>query len=209
MSILRLGAFTAFATLLSCAAHATEAEDLSFGEYMGKIYSDGSGFFGKRFNPSKTLSCKSFSCEYKRNNANSATTLDNTWSFHVKNDEMTDQRTITASRHPYKMSAEFGEIRLKSNVYLWLNLSKANQEALCVAGHDFPGMKAMIRIDSNSPIETNAEGCLILTKSIDSQLRSARSISIRGYHWPYKAAETMSIDLDGYAEMSEYLRGNR
>ncbi len=209
MRILRFGAFVVFATLLSYTTHATEAENLSFGEYLGKIYSDGSGFLGKRFDPSATLSCKSFTCEYKRKNASSETTFDNTWSFQVKNDEMTDQRLITVHRRPYKMSAEFGELTLKSNVYLWLNLSKASQEVLCVAGHDFPSMKAMIRIDDNSPIETNTEGCLILTKNIDSQLRSTDSILIRGYHWPHKTAETTSIDLGGYAEMTEYLRSKR
>ena len=158
-----LVSFFILAAVLSYPAHATEERILDFGEYIGKMYSDGSGHLGKRFDPSMTLSCKSFACEHKRRNADADTTFNNTWAFHVRIDEMTDQKIITTSRRPYKLSAEFGEMALNSNVYLWLDLSSVDQEILCVGGHDFPGMKAMVRVNSNSPIETNEEGCISLT----------------------------------------------
>lgn len=190
----------------SCVALASEPEVLNFGDYVGRIYSDGSGSLGKRFDPSVTMSCKSFACEYDRKNADANTSFKDIWSFRIKNDEMTDAQVITVERRPYKISQEFGEMRLTSNVYLWLNLSDSNKEVLCVAGHDFPGMKAMIRVDSNAPIETNEKGCLLLTKSLDGQMRTGSEVTIRGYHWPYRGAETFNIDLGGYIAITEYLR---
>lgn len=193
----------------SCMALASEPEILNFGDYVGRIYSDGSGSLGKRFDPSVTMSCKSFACEYDRKNSYDHTSFKDTWSFRIKNDEITDAQIITVERRPYKISKEFGEMQLKSNVYLWLNLSDRNKEMLCVAGHDFPDMKAMIRVDDNDPIETNEKGCLLLTKNLDGQMRSGSEVTIRGHHWPYRGAETFKINLGGYIQITEYLLRKR
>lgn len=188
---------------------AQEAQVYDLGKYVARLYSDGSGSIGKRFDASVTKGCKSFSCEYDRKHADKNTILKDTWSFKIKNDEMTDEQKISARRYPYNMSDAFGEIKLDSNVYLWINLSNADQEVLCVAGHDYPGKTAMIRVDKNDPIETNKNGCLHLNSSLDDQLRNGYTLVIRGYHWPYDRAETREISLGGYIQMREFLRARR
>lgn len=188
---------------------AEEAKIYDFGQYVGRLYSDGSGSVGKRFDPKATESCQSFSCRYDRENANANSVFKDSWSFRIKNDEMSDEQIITVSRQPYKMSKDFEEIQLKSGIYLWINLSKKGEEILCVAGHDFPGKKAMIRVDSNALIETNVNGCLFLNESLDSQMKAGIKITIRGYNWPYDGAETFEINLGGYTKTMDFLRGQR
>lgn len=188
---------------------AQEAETLDFGQYIGRIYSDGSGVVGERFDPQVTASCQSFSCQYERDNADANSTFDDTWSFHVRDDEMTDEQIITVTRKPYTISEEFGEMRLRSNIYLWINLSEDDQEHLCVSGHDYPDKNAMIRVGSNTAIDTNENGCVLLSGSLNSQMSSADTITIRGYHWPYDDAETFQISLGGYSQIMAFLRGKR
>ena len=186
-----------------------ESENLVFGDYVGKIYDGGSGSLGKRFDPEVTISCKSFSCEYDRKNADENTSFSDTWSFHIKTDEMTDEQQITVSKYAWKINEQFGEMRMDSNIYLWMILTDKNSEVLCVAGHDYPGMTGMIRVDKNPPLETRENGCLELTKDLDDQLRSGSQITIRGSHFPYRGAETQVVDLGGYSEMSDFLRSRR
>ncbi|MEP1895712.1 MAG: hypothetical protein ABJQ98_16530 [Alloalcanivorax venustensis] len=194
---------------LPCFAISEEPTVIFEDGYVVKIYSDGSGTIGKKFDPKSTLSCNSFSCEYKRKNANSETTFDDEWSFQVKNDEMDDEQIITVRRYPHKISDRFGEMELKSDIYLWINLSQSTREVFCVAGHDYPGLTAMIRVDSEKAIETNENGCLSLSNSLDDQLRSGSKVFIRGSHWPYKSPETKNISLDGYRVMTDFLRDRR
>ena len=186
-----------------------EYETLVFGDYLGKIYGDGSGTLGKRFDPEVTISCKTFSCEYDRKNADENTSFSDTWSFRIKIDEMTDEQQITVRKDAWKINEQFGEMRMDSNIYLWVILNDKNSEVLCVAGHDYPGMTGVIRVDKNPPLETRENGCLELTKDLDDQLRSGSKLTIRGSHLPYRGAETQVIDLGGYSEMSEFLRSRR
>ncbi|MEP4525113.1 MAG: hypothetical protein ABJ005_13980, partial [Alloalcanivorax venustensis] len=109
----------------------------------------------------------------------------------------------------HKISDRFGEMELKSDIYLWINLSQSTREVFCVAGHDYPGLTAMIRVDSEKAIETNENGCLSLSNSLDDQLRSGSKVFIRGSHWPYKSPETKNISLDGYRVMTDFLRDRR
>ena len=186
-----------------------ESETLVFGDYVGQIYSDGSGSLGKRFDPEVTMSCKTFNCEYNRSNSDANTSFDDKWSFHIRNDEMTDEQKITVKKYAWKFTEEFGEIRMTSSISLWLRLTDKNYESLCVLGHDYPGMTAMIRVDKNPPLETKENGCLQLTKDLDGQLRSGSKITIRGSKFPYSGSETKVIDLGGYSEMSDFLRNRR
>lgn len=194
---------------LSGLSLAQEPTVISDDNYVITIFSDGSGALGRRFDPTSTVSCTSFSCEYKRKKANENTVYEDTWDFRIKNDEMTDEQIITTSRYPHKISKEFGEMKLKSNIYLWLNLSDPSQEILCVGGNDYPGIAAMIRVDENKAITTNEKGCLVLSPALDTQLRSGVNLVIRGSHWPYKRPETQNIGLDGYSKITEFLRSRR
>lgn len=209
MNKIRRWALLLYLLGLPCFAISEEPTVIFEDGYVVKVYSDGSGTLGKSFDPESTLSCKSFSCEYKRKNANSKTTFDDEWSFQVKNDEMDDEQIITVRRYPHKISDRFGEMQLKSDIYLWINLSQSSREVLCVAGHDYPGLTAMIRVDNKKAIETNENGCLSLSNSLDDQLRSGSKVVIRGSHWPYKSPETKDISLDGYRVMTDFLRARR
>ena len=80
---------------------------------------------------------------------------------------------------------------------------------LCIAGHNFPGKKGMVRINTNTPITTKENGCVRMSKDLDDQLRNGKQITLRGYHWPYDGGETKTISLDGYIAVSEFLRGKR
>jgi hypothetical protein len=198
--------FCSLAIVLTQPAASEEAKIFDFGQYVGRLYSDGSGSVGKRFDPKVTESCQSFSCRYDRENADTNSVFKDSWSFNIKLDEMSDKQVITVIRKPYKISKDFGEISLKSNIYLFLNLSKKDEETLCIAGHDYPGKKGMVRVDSNDPIETGVNGCLPLSSSLDSQMRAGTNITIRGYHWPYDGAETFKISLGSYMKATEFLR---
>lgn len=186
-----------------------ESENFVFGEYIGRIHSDGSGSLAKRFDPEVTKSCKSFSCKYKRENADANSTFDDRWMFHIKIDEMTDEQSITVRRYAYDFSEEYGERTIGYKIKLFLDLTDKDYEFLCVLGHDFPGMTGMIRVDKTPAIETMENGCLQLTKDLDSQLRSGSKITIRGSNYPYKSPITRVIDLGGYSEMSDFLRSRR
>jgi hypothetical protein len=186
-----------------------ESENLVFGEYIGRIYSDGSGSLAKRFDPEVTKSCKTLSCKYKRENADANTTFEDFWNFHIKIDEMTDEQSISVKKYAYYLSEQFGERSVGSEMILYLDLTDKDYEFLCVLGHDFPGMTGMIRVDKTPAIETRENGCLQLTKDLDSQLRSGSKITIRGSNFPYKSPITRVIDLGGYSEMSDFLRSRR
>ena len=186
-----------------------ESENLVFGDYVGKIFSDGSGSLGKRFDPEVTMSCKSFNCQYIRDNADANTSFEDKWNFHIKIDEMTDEQRITVRRYAYRFTEEFGEIKMGHKIKLFLNLTYKDYELLCVSGHDFPGMTGMIRVDKNPAIETKEDGCLKLSKALDGQLRSGSKLTIRGSKFPSRSPKTRVIDLGGYSEMSDFLRNRR
>jgi hypothetical protein len=122
---------------------------------------------------------------------------------------MTDEQKITVTKDVWKINEQFGQMRMDSNINLWIRLTDKNYEVLCVLGHDYPGMTGMIRVDKNPPLETRENGCLELTNDLDDQLRSGSKITIRGSHFPYRGAETQVIDLGGYSEVSDFLRSRR
>ena len=188
-----------------------EAESLVFGDYVGKIYDDGSGSLGKRFDPEVTMGCDSFKCRMDRRDAEEDPDMafNDQWRFHVTIDEMTDEQKITVRRDPYKIIESAGEMAMKSNISLWLRLTDKDYESLCVLGHDYPDMTGMIRVDNNPPLKTKENGCLLLTKDLDDQLRSGSKITIRGSKFPYRGAETQEIDLGGYAAITDFLRSRR
>jgi len=175
-------------SVMSYTAKSDDGKELVLGNYRGWIFSDGSGLIGSAEDVKK---------------------FNDTWNFQIKTDEMTDKKTITVKRYAYKNTEDFGKIKLTASIYLWLNLNNKNSESLCVAGHDYPGMVAVIRIDKNKPIKTNENGCITLNSDLNNQMKNGNSITIRGHHWPYKGAETFNISLSGYTKMAYFLRNKR
>ena len=195
---------------LSSSIVLAESETLEFGDYVVRIFSDGSGSLEKRFDPESIKGCVTFECRYIRKDPNRFYALSqDEWSFHIRIDEMTDEQTITVTKKVFKISEEFGVNMASSSISLFINLTDRNYESLCVLGHDYPGMTGMIRVDKNPPLETRESGCLELTKDLDGQLRSGDIITIRGSNFPYRAPETQVIDLGGYSEISDFLRSRR
>jgi hypothetical protein len=171
-----------YAGLVS-AADAPPVEQ-SLGEYKVNIYSDGSGYFGR---PSEMA------------------VVDNHWSFYGR-DEMTDKLQNEA----YRMG-QFESMGRTFTAPLGLKVivnSKAAQK-ICVVGHDFPGRTAMFRVDSNQAITTNTSGCALLTKQIDRQLRGGKVAKVQGVEWPDGADKIAVVNLDGYAELTDWLRNRR
>ena len=195
---------------LSSSIVLAESETLVFGDYVARIFSDGSGSVEKRFDPESIEGCNTVHCEFIRKDLDSFYALsDDEWSFHIRIDEMTDEQSITVRRYAYDFSEEYGGRIIGYKIKLFLDLTDKDYEFLCVLGHDFPGMTGMIRVDKTPAIETKENGCLQLTKDLDSQLRSGSKITIRGSNFPYKSPITRVIDLGGYSEMSDFLRSRR
>ncbi len=176
-----------FILVIQSAVGATATEK-HYGNYVCQIYSDGSGSIGRP--------------EELKN-------FNDVWSFNIKKDQITDKTKVTAQRYAYTDTKEFGEIRLKTDISLWLNLTDRRSEYLCVAGNNFPGKRAVIRVGKNAPITTNKSGCVRISNSLNSQLIKDDHIIIRGYHWPYEGAETQTINLDGYRQLKECLHRER
>ena len=173
---------------LSCPALSESEQKLDFGSYIGRIWSDGSGVIGT---PADVAGFK------------------DTWSFQIKNDEMTDEKVITVRKYAFTNSPQFGRLKLNADISLWINFSNPEQEVLCLSGHDYPGMKGMVRIDINAPIKTSEQGCVLISEAVEQQLRNGNTIVLRGYAWPYKGGETQKISLGGYIATSTFLRGKR
>lgn len=167
---------------------AAESERLDFGAHIGEIFGDGSGYIGSPEDVER---------------------ISDTWSFRIKADAITDETIITANRRAYRRLEGFGKIQLETDLYLLFEFSDPNQELICIAGHDFPGLTGMIRIDDNEPIETNEEGCVLLDDKLETQLKAGNALVLRGSHWPYRDPETQTISLDGYTSLSNFLREKR
>lgn len=157
------------------------------GGIVARVFSDGSGLAGTR---------------------EEVTSFGNAWSVRIKKDEITDESIIYTTRKPY-FEYQGSRHDARTDLRLYAEFSNKNGEILCVSGHDFPGKKAIIRIDSNPAIETNEHGCLALTQSLNNEIRQAKELTLRGYVWPYESPETHKVNLGGYSAISNFLRSKR
>lgn len=57
----------------------------------------------------------------------------------------------------------------------------------CIIGHDFPGRSGFIRVDGNSAITTDRDGCIYgaAARRLEAQLRSGSTLITRRVEWPY------------------------
>ena len=165
-----------------------EGKQLKLGNYVGRIYSDGSGNLGT---PKDIANFSDY------------------WHLQFNSDSITDKKIIKANRYAFNNTKEFGKVQYKYHIWLSLDLSNKSSEYLCVAGHNFPGKKAFIRVEKNAPITTGENGCVLIDASLDSQLKKGNQITLRGYYWPYEGGEDQIISLAGYAELTEFLRKKR
>lgn len=69
----------------------------------------------------------------------------------------------------------------------------------CVIGHDFPGRRAAIRVDNNTAITTNDEGCISGTaaRTLEAQLKQGQTLTTRRVEWPYDYSEDQVMLIHG------------
>lgn len=122
---------------------------------------------------------------------------DHGWSYDCRVDKMTDQRACSISS---KIGGPFISY-----------LSGRHPVTVCIMGHDFPGRRGMLRIDKNSPIETDHEGC-VPSRQILEQMKSGRTLITRSYRWPRDWSVDEEMSLGGLQQVldvvDEVLSGN-
>ncbi len=191
-----------------------EKSIIDIGQYTAVVITDEHngrmrvwGDIGRRFDPSIHQNCKIAECMLRRESPSVFPLERSVWEFSVKVDEMTDSRHVELRRSASRYDERYGEYPMTVDISLFIRLSSDEYQMLCVAGHDYPGKSAMIRIDDNPPIENRYQkGCFPLTSDLEEQLRRGNRIMIRGYTWPYSEANTYSVNLSGYIAASTYLR---
>lgn len=176
------------AALLSSVAFSSEPEAVSEGDFVGKLYDDGSGIFGSQFEVSK---------------------YGDVWNLTVTADPITDKKIIRAKRNVFNQLEGFGKVQLRTEMALEIDLSSPGAEKLCVSGHNYPNKSAVIRVGKGTPISTSKSGCTPITKELDAKLKSESALVMRGYRWPYAGGENLTVDLSGYAELTSLLRKRR
>lgn len=160
------------------------AQTFNYQGYILNVYSDGSGSFGRQQDMDLIRG--------------------NRWSFIAKQDEVTDLVVLNARRRGLSNNPMIVE----SSLGILVDLSEHNllPHRLCVSGHDFPGVAAYIRIGDSEAIRTSDSGCINLTEDIDQSLRNAEEVIVRGTKWPYRTQITTTVNLDGYSQLTDYLR---
>lgn len=177
--------------------------------FIGKLFSDGSGHFGRPLDLNLFSNCTTSACDALRANPHLYFATGDFWGLMLTQDAITDKKKIAIERKPFKNTKDFGPIELDSNIYLRIDISTKGGERVCVVGNDFPYRNGTIRVDKNKPITTNSSGCVAVSASLRQQLSQGSSIVIRGYHWPYDYPETQTISLDGYNEVIKFLNSAR
>lgn len=105
------------------------------------------------------------------------------WTFDCPVDAMTDRRACVV----YNLEASI-HVSYKRG---------STPRTVCVISHDFPGRTAQIRIDANSPVTTNREGC-VESPALIAQLKSGSKVTTRYYSWPYDYPKDSTGTLAGF-----------
>ncbi|MBJ6986910.1 hypothetical protein [Devosia sp. MC521] len=111
--------------------------------------------------------------------------LQDRWSISCGVDAMTDKRDCSFHNQIGGLFVHFGQ-------------SKTPRE-VCAFGHDFPGRTAQIRVDNNSPVSTDREGCVPASRLI-GQLKVGSTVVVRYYDWPYDYPRDKSSSLAGFSK---------
>lgn len=104
------------------------------------------------------------------------------WVAGCNTDSMTDQITCRMNILPQGAGGN------KGGLFQTVD-RQGNILSSCIMGHDFPGRRGIIRVDSNSPITTNSEGCISGTKArlLQRQLLVGSTLQTRRVEWPYNS----------------------
>ena len=127
----------------------------------------------------------------------SADVLADRWSIDCGIDQMSDKRDCSITTENGGPFVYFG--------------SSSSPQSICILGHDFPGRTGQIRIDKNSPIATDAEGCVSAARVL-TQMKSGNEFLSRWTKWPYDYHRDSRYSLDGFNKalsvVAEIQQGN-
>lgn len=111
--------------------------------------------------------------------------LDFGWSIDCRADAMSDRRKCSFFPHNGGLDVEYG--------------TSTQPKEICVTNHNFPGRRAMIRVDQNAPVTTNTSGCAPIG-SLLTQLKTGSVVTVRRYEWPYDYPQDKSHTLSGFSK---------
>jgi hypothetical protein len=153
--------------------------------------------YGMTFREGVTPTGNKYSYSANGNGSVSSEVPKASWTASCKIDPITDVQECSA-------------IQTESRLFLWLGGS-ATVTGTCIFGHDFPGRRGNIRVDTNTAFTTDLEGCLnspVLLK----QLIAGEKVTTRRVEWPndYNDDHTGDIGPLGEAlQLVAYIRRNR
>ena len=84
--------------------------------------------------------------------------------------------------------------------FLTMQVSRSGSPSgVCVWGHDFPGRRAMLRVDNNAPMTSDSDGCFggSAAQRIGQQLASGRVLRVEAVEWPQDYAVQREIGIEG------------
>ena len=120
--------------------------------------------------------------------------LDDRWSIDCGIDAMTDRRDCHFNNELGGLFVYYG--------------NSPSPQSVCILGHDFPGRTGQIRVDSNAPLTTDAEGCVAASRIIP-QLKAGSSVTTRSYRWPYDYSVDATTSLAGFNKAMQVIDGIR
>ena len=82
-----------------------------------------------------------------------------------------------------------------------------NIKISCISGHDFPGRRGAIRVDSNTAFVTDTEGCIhgAAARRLQNQLVNGRQLITRYVEWPYDYAKDETMLISGSFRVAQEL----
>lgn len=94
-------------------------------------------------------------------------------------------------------------------LFLYLG-SGTTVRGICVMRHDYPARRAAIRVDSNTAVSTNTDGC-INSPALLKQLMAGTKVAVRWVKWPYDYNEDAVSEIGPLKEaldLTLYIRRN-
>ncbi|WP_376704476.1 hypothetical protein RQ479_06270 [Mesorhizobium sp. ISC25] len=116
------------------------------------------------------------------------------WSISCNVDPMDDVRRCNVTSFEAKLFIFFGS---------------SDKPRICLLGHDFPGRTGAIRVDKQSPVETDTSGCV--GGDFVTALASGQNVTTRFVKWPYDYPVDHTDSLTGLRsalDLTVFIRKN-
>ncbi|WP_353429003.1 hypothetical protein [Paracoccus denitrificans] len=121
------------------------------------------------------------------------------WGIECPIDAMSDHRMC-------KFLFENPVTRKRNGSGLFVNyLGTSDPQFICVSLHDYPGKKAMIRVDKNAPFTTMENGCIAAAEVLP-QLLTGTKVTLRRYTFPGNFSRDEEHLLTGFTKTIDTVR---